>query len=229
MQNGMWQPQADKLMREFISSYADVKKITTKGSLQDEMSVDTFSDVDLEIKLADVIPFTISDFVEKLPTQFGVILGYEIHHNERDDVLRVCFENSWRFDLTFQYPTLPMPRRSAVPTVDRFWFIASLALVRLGREDYLMASHLALELCQLVLVMQMVLRDKEKNTNIHRFGDKEVVPVLMGLGLSGGNTRAAIANLIFHAARHMDNVAMMESGYTSRRGKLQELAKFMRL
>lgn len=49
-------------------------------------------------------------------------------------------------------------------------FIAAQAMVKHGRLDLLIASHLTLELAQLSLVEAMLLRDRDEGTNSHRFG-----------------------------------------------------------
>jgi hypothetical protein len=52
----------------------------------------------------------------------------------------------------------------------RFWYHVRYALQRLVRNDLLIALHLALELFQDVLVLRMILRDRELGTNYHRSG-----------------------------------------------------------
>jgi hypothetical protein len=56
------------------------------------------------------------------------------------------------------------------PAADEARFVAALALVKYGRGDRLIASHLTLELAQLCLVQAMLLRDADEGTASHRFG-----------------------------------------------------------
>jgi len=96
-------------------------------------------------------------------------------------------------------------------TVNSFWFASSMVLIKLGRSDYLIAAHLVLELCQIVIVMQMFVRDEEKKTNIHRFGDCEDVPILHSIPLlksrDNKSTQDGILNILFYAAKHMDKIS----------------------
>lgn len=56
---------------------------------------------------------------------------------------------------------------------DNFWFIAVQALGKLYRRDYLIADHLTHMLLMEGLVLQMEARDRQLNTNIHRYGHRE--------------------------------------------------------
>jgi len=143
----------------------------------------------------------------------------------------VCFENGWRFDLSFHYPSskiLQIKDSSFLEKinsiVNQFWFMAVMVLVKLGRKDYLIAAHLVLELCQLIVVIQMMERDNAKGTNMHRFGDGEDVPVLQALFQSDGSTEDIILAILFEAAKHMDEIAAtVDRGYTKRTNKLRFL------
>jgi len=51
-------------------------------------------------------------------------------------------------------------------------FVAAAAVVKGGRGDLLIGSHLTLELAQLCLVQAMLLRDRDEKTTSHRFGTR---------------------------------------------------------
>lgn len=53
---------------------------------------------------------------------------------------------------------------------DPFWFKAALAITKVARNDLLIGAHLALDLARDCLVLQMMRRDREKGTTIHRTG-----------------------------------------------------------
>ena len=136
----------------------------------------------------DNSPFGLKKLIKILSKQFGMVFGYEIHNNTNNDVLRVCFESGYRFDLTIIYPAYKESQignisfiNKADSIIKKFWFMAFMVLVKLGRKDYLVAAHLVLELCQLNIVIQMLIRDNIKNTDIHRFGNAEDVPILHSL------------------------------------------------
>jgi hypothetical protein len=53
---------------------------------------------------------------------------------------------------------------------DPFWFKATVAIAKVARNDLLIGAHLALDLARDCLVLQMMRRDREKGTTIHRTG-----------------------------------------------------------
>lgn len=56
------------------------------------------------------------------------------------------------------------------PIADSFWFKATVAITKVARNDVLIGMHLALDLARDCLVLQMMQRDREKGTTIHRVG-----------------------------------------------------------
>jgi hypothetical protein len=73
-----------------------------------------------------------------------------------------CYEGKWGLD-----------------RANSFWFVAIQALGKLMRKDYLISSHLAHMLIQESLVVQMVMRDNQYNTNFHRYGYSEDLEYLL--------------------------------------------------
>ena len=106
-----------------------------------------------------------------------------------------------------------------------------MVLAKLGRGDYLTASHLALELCQLNIVMQMLVRDDRKRRAVHRFGDKEDVPIIHSLfnekapkDLLKGNIENKILYALYQAAEQMDSMtAGLCLGYASKTNTLRNI------
>jgi len=98
--------------------------------------------------------------------------------------------------------------------LNKFWFYLSMILVKIGRKDNLIASHLALELYQLLIVVQMLVRDQKKGTNIHRFGDNEDICFMCTPGLlsnisdNGSDTAGTVFKLTFSAAMEMDRLVV---------------------
>ncbi|WP_201763492.1 hypothetical protein [Chengkuizengella marina] len=79
------------------------------------------------------------------------------------------------------------------------------------RKDYLIASHLAHKLTQESLVLQMIVRDNEKNTNFHRYGYEEVLDYLtvfnseeIAFARTPDKTYNYIAKLIYSAVKSYD-------------------------
>lgn len=217
----IWQIKVAKDLTEYFKSISNVKKIEFGGSLLCESTIDAFSDIDMDIilKYNDIIDM--KEMIEVLSRRFANVLGYEIYDYENRDMLRICFDNGWRFDMTFLYPDKKEGYKADNTieekidrTIHQFWFISFMVLVKLGRNDYLIASHLTLELCQLTIVTQMLIRDKIKSTNIHRFGEKEDIPILHSLfdmkidkSLSENNNVNEILCILFQATEQMDNMS----------------------
>jgi len=257
----LWQAAAADEMIGFIREYFPVNEACLAGSLLDPETLDIYSDVDLKVSLADNTSVNIKQFVAELNEQFYGVFGYQIMYNADNDVLRICFDNGWRFDISFYYPPVPFapPAPPAPSTRDdgffdkidsvvyEFWFISSMVLVKLGRGDYLIAAHLALELCRLTVVVQMLIRDEEKKTNIHRFGGREDVPVLRSLIPSAihsdvpgdipaqhsnlpYNNKNEIIRVLFHASGHMDKIcADIQKDYIKRSDKLEAIYRALEL
>jgi len=232
-----WQTIAVDKFSNFIGNFLPLSEISVIGSCLEPNSIDIFSDVDLKILLSDNSAINFNKLIKAISQQFDGVFGYEVHNNCNNDVLRFCLNNGWRFDLTFVYS---MPKVSVEAEillsakidsiVNQFWFIASMVLVKLGRNDFLTAAHLALELCQLNIVVQMLIRDDEKKSNIHRFGDSEHVPVLHPLTSSKRcgefleNEKDKILGILFHAAEHMDKISLQTiKNYTIRSEHLKTL------
>ena len=232
----LWQEKASEEMVIFIKNFLKIDRINFTGSILDHNSLDIFSDVDADIFLHDDVDFCMSDFICELSNQYS-ILGYETYSYDNKDVLRICLETGWRFDLSFFYKkkiqTLPVNstlKDKIQDTVNRFWFLASMVLIKLGRKDFLIASHLALELCQLTIVVQMLVRDEMKNTSIHRFGDMEHVPILHSFNHNGElkdlDTARKIVYILYQATEQMDSmIEELNMGYTRRGCTLKSLQR----
>ena len=54
--------------------------------------------------------------------------------------------------------------------VDAFWLKVSVTIAKVARNDWLIGLHLALDLARDCLVLQMIRRDQEKKTTVHRVG-----------------------------------------------------------
>ena len=214
----IWQNVRIEKMISVLRAALNPEKIEIKGSMLNLDSIDKFSDVDLNVLLKDTYIFDIDMLILTLSSEIGVILGYQLIDNKDHDVFRVCFEKGWRFDITIKYYAKKqcLEKDSFENTIEKiineFWFISSWALMKIGRNDYLVATHLALELCQINIVIQMLERDNKKGTNIHRFGEKESVyipsiadesiPVVLA-----DETANEIMGIIFQASKRMDGIS----------------------
>lgn len=237
----MWQTGAAEKMSNLLAGLVKADEIKFHGSLNNPAELDAFSDVDMQISLSGNAPVNIEKIFAVVSKEFAPVFGYETISHSRKDAIRLCLENGMRFDLVFRYPSDKEPQAEDNATLvkvngvaSQFWFIASIILVKLGRRDNLVAAHLVLEMCQLIVVIQMILRDDKKDTNIHRFGDGEHVPVLHhsphipNRPFMNCETADEILAVLFSAAVHMDKMMKaLDLGYTEKSNTLNVLAKHL--
>ena len=231
-----WQIVAMEEVTAFLNRVLPIEKIDIYGSVLDFEQLDVFSDVDMSVFPEKGLDFQMQDFIRTLSGEYE-IFGYQIIRCDTHDLLRVCFETGWRFDISFFYSKekIELPAESfedkVEAIVNEFWYITSLVLAKIGRGDYLVAAHLVLELCQMTIVIQMLIRDDEKGTNVHRFGDKENVPILASLfDLMSQPTYAKddgaeqIRAVLFRVAKQMDEISV-QFNHQSKSHCLYALAK----
>ena len=91
--------------------------------------------------------------------------------------------------------------------INQFWFKAAVAIAKVVRNDLLIGFHLALDLARDYLLLQMIRRDREKQTHIHRIGGwgNEVVHGFACNMLE--NPPLEILNLIAHSCETFDGLA----------------------
>lgn len=122
----------------------------------------------------------------------------------------------------FPAPTVyqDTPREEIEGLVDAFWLKASVAIVKVVRSDLLIGLHLALDLARDCLVLQMIRRDREKRTTIHRTGGwgNELATRIAWDGQEGAGEDAL--NLITRSCEVFDELASELLPGTDRRGPL---------
>ena len=233
-----WQIAALEEMTGFLNRVLPIEKIDIYGSVLDFEQLDVFSDVDMSVFPEKGFDFQIKDFIDILSGEYE-IFGYQMIRHDTHDLLRVCFDTGWRFDISFFYSKekeeLPADsfEDKVRAVVNEFWYITSLVIAKIGRGDYLIAAHLALELCQIVIVIQMMIRDYEKGTNVHRFGDKENVPILASLfelmsqpANAKEDVVEQIRAVLFRAAIQMDEIsAQLNVSRADQSDKLRKIAQ----
>lgn len=189
---------------------------------------DLYSDVDISVKVRLPRDGSVTaDKYEKRIDRFGVneetALGWMLVPDNH--VYRLIFKNGMRYDFIFEFeysddakleideyvstvednPDWPMDN------INRFWFIQLQALGKLYRKDHLISTHLANMNCNDILVMQMIMRDKQYGTNHHRYGYSEELEYLKDIGKmpykSDDPTFNEIADHIYAAALAYDRLA----------------------
>ena len=214
----LWQIDASKKMVNVLNKVLLIDDVVIGGSVESPTELDIYSDVDIKIILLDNVRINIKNVLDAIETEFAPVFGFEVISHSRKDAIRVCLENGMRFDLIIRYPNDKEPMseddtfsQKVDSVVNQFWFFASMILIKLGRRDNLIAAHLSLELYQLVIIIQMLVRDHAKDTNIHRFGDSENIPFLHTQNCISAsyslncNTADKILSMLFSVANEMEN------------------------
>ena len=103
---------------------------------------------------------------------------------------------------------------------DHFWFKAAIAITKVVRNDLLIGLHLALDLTRDCLVLQMIRRDREKRTKIHRTGGwgNELVARFSWDGQECSPVK--ILDLISRSCETFDELALELSPSYNQRGPL---------
>ena len=127
---------------------------------------------------------------------------------------------------TYIAPQIALPKPSPITgeeivrIADAFWFKATVAIGKVARNDLLIAAHLALDLARDCLVLQMMRRDREKGTTVHRTGGwgNELIGDLFGNWEHNGETSAIhVLDLIQWSGETFDTLAAdLAPGYTPR-------------
>jgi hypothetical protein len=130
-------------------------------------------------------------------------------------------------DLEKQIANLPLPaeyqavsRKEIEKMVDAFWFKAAVAITKVMRNDLLIGLHLALDLARDGLALQMIRRDQEKRTTIHRIGGWANELVARFSWHSQDSSGAEILNLVKSSCKIFDELASEMVPNYSQRGSL---------
>lgn len=112
-------------------------------------------------------------------------------------------------------------------TVNKVRFIAAQAVVKYGRGDRLIGSHLTLELAQLCLVQAMLLRDRDEGTTSHRFGTaRDKLAAATWSVLEEGHASDRAVTLIQRLVEQFDHLhSELEPGYVPDWSGLESLGR----
>jgi len=109
-------------------------------------------------------------------------------------------------------PFVPASEADVMAMADPFWFQAAVAIGKVVRDDLLIGAHMALELARTCLVLQMMRRDRERGTNVHRTGGwgneavEMVWPGAPGTAAAGTSARN-ILDLVERSCEAFDTLA----------------------
>lgn len=131
------------------------------GSALAPETLDGWSDLDLHLRLAGDLD--LAALVDP-----AAIWAHDLAASADEQVVRLVLRDGRRLDLQVRGPGrlgVPVPEEPG-----RSRFLAALVAVKTGRGDRLIATHLLLELLRTALVLQMVRRDRDTGTTVHRRG-----------------------------------------------------------
>ena len=155
---GGWQAELADVLTGRLGSRAEV---AVAGSVLRPETLDGWSDLDLHLRLADDV-----DLAELVDP--AAVWTHDLAASAEEQVVRLVLRDGRRLDLQVRGPgglRVPVPDGPR-----RARFLAALVAVKTGRGDLLIATHLLLELLRTALVLQMVRRDRDTETTVHRTG-----------------------------------------------------------
>lgn len=167
-------------------------------------------------------------------SRFDIVLAEKLHIREISFGSRIKVLYSDIADIEEIILNQPKNDKFQVPTKTQFeemannlWFLAISAVSKIIRGDYLVGSHLALEMAQNCVVLQMMIRDKRKGTTVHRTGDCEYVQIISNSGyLESLQMPVNILKLIDRSGFEFDRLAKEYSeDYIGKYEKLTEWLK----
>jgi hypothetical protein len=143
-------------------------------------SVDRWSDLELMITATD--PVTVAeDFARRIGRRLSPVFAASRSGNSSAYCMRLVLRDLRRIDITavalavdIQNPGSAASSQNAADAVAEligtFQFDAVLAAVKAARGDVLIGAHLTLQLARHVLVIAMLLRNRDAGTAHYRFG-----------------------------------------------------------
>ncbi|MGW0711064.1 hypothetical protein ACWD4G_34775 [Streptomyces sp. NPDC002643] len=176
-----WQAQILPELSRIAAADERIRSLRTYGSASGPvLDTDAWSDLDLLLVAED--PAAVAeDFCQQVENSLAP--AFASHRSDTADkhVIRLVLFDLRRLDIAVVPPSSgyepvprPAPAEGAEDTmtelVNAFRFDAVLAAVRAARGDMLIGAHLTLQLARHILVIAMLIRDREAGTNHHRFG-----------------------------------------------------------
>jgi hypothetical protein len=142
--------------------------------------VDRWSDLDVLITAAEPAAAAES-FARRIGCRLSPVFAADRSESPSACCVRLVLRDLRRIDITAaapagdgQYPAAVAPDQGPADAVARligsFQFDAVLAAVKAARGDVLIGAHLTLQLARHILVIAMLLRDRDAGTAHHRYG-----------------------------------------------------------
>ncbi|WP_309234970.1 aminoglycoside 6-adenylyltransferase [Streptomyces lunaelactis] len=177
-----WQSRTLSELMELAAHDERIQEVRVHGSASGNgVGVDHWSDLDVMLIAEDPITTT-EDFTRRIGNSLAPVFAVNRSSDQPRYCMRLVLSDLRRLDITATAaparPALAPEMRLEVPEagsavvelINSFRFDAVLAAVKAARGDMLIGAHLTLQLARHVLVMAMLLRDREAGTNHHRYG-----------------------------------------------------------
>lgn len=178
-----WQQELLPLLTELASEDGRVSDLRAHGSANGiAATVDQWSDLDILITTTDPAG-SAESLARRIRDRVAPVFAASRDGNDRGYCVRLVLSDLRRIDISAA-PPVPSsgtaqssepgqrqdPAGAVAGIVASFRFDAVLAAVRAARGDILIGAHLTLQLARHVLVIAMLLRDRDAGTDHHRHG-----------------------------------------------------------
>jgi hypothetical protein len=176
-----WQGHTLPVLAEMAFADARIRDFQVHGSASDpDVSTDRWSDLDVLITAADPVTAA-EDFARQIGRRLSPVFAANRSGNSSRYCVRLVLRDLRRIDVTATVapggeqgqdpPAKGQPPADTVAElIGDYQFDAVLAAVKAVRGDVLIGAHLTLQLARHVLVIAMLLRDRDTGTTHHRFG-----------------------------------------------------------
>ncbi|MCI4668894.1 MAG: hypothetical protein MRZ79_12225 [Bacteroidia bacterium] len=204
----------------------EVRSIVLVGSRLQAEHVDFWSDTDLLLCVSPASEIQADHFLAAL-SKLGEPIAKELYLSPDKLSLRIIISTDTgiqKLDISVFHSTIKSPTLAfqllwgELPTfephsdttkkisqkADQIWFLFYECVKKFMRSDHLIGLHLLLELIREYLVFQMINRDQERGTHIHRFGYQEQLPREIELAQINYHHKPSLLNYLEKLAEFMD-------------------------
>ena len=176
-----WQQHTLSVLAGLAGEDARISDFRVHGSASGTAaSVDRWSDLDVLIAAAKPVAVA-EDFARQIGCRLSPVFAADRSGNPSAYCVRLVLRDLRRIDITAtalsgveQGPASAAPSQDPADTVAEltgsFHFDAILAAVKAARGDILIGAHLTLQLARHILVIAMLLRDRDAGTAHLRYG-----------------------------------------------------------
>jgi hypothetical protein len=176
-----WQQRTLPVLAELASGDTRVSDFRVHGSVSGTAaSADRWSDLDVLITATEPV-MVAEDFARQIGRSLSPVFAASRGGDASRYCVRLVLRDLRRIDVTTTAAARDEedgasaeqcedPADAVAELINSFRFDAVLAAVKAARGDVLISAHLTLQLARHILVIAMLLRDRDAGTKHHRFG-----------------------------------------------------------